>query len=369
MLVLFILKSVLEEIGVKNIKWSFVLILVLTLGVFYTGGKIIPEFEDTAVISEAIQSDMVIPGGIPIGIYLDTNGVMVIDTETIISIDEEDIAPAANIIEEGDYIIAINNMEISTKQELIEIVSELDGSEIIMTLRRDDEEIEVALTPVLSESGSYMLGIWVRDNLQGLGTLTYVDTNSDFGALGHGINDIDTGELLEISDGELYKASISGIIKGESGSPGGLEGVIIYNPFNLLGTIEMNTNVGIYGSVENIEELELEMEPVEVATIDEIEVGSATILCTINDEVGEYEIEITKVDLNATEENKGLVIQVTDEELLEKTGGIVQGMSGAPILQNGKIVGAVTHVFVNDPTRGYGIFVESMLETAESINN
>lgn len=351
----------------KNIKWSFVLILTLTLGVFYTGGKIIPEFEDTAVISDAIQSDMVIPGGIPIGIYLDTNGVMVIDTETIISIDEESISPAEKVLEEGDYITAINEVNISSKQDLLEFVSQLDGSTITISIRREEEEMEVEVTPVLAESGSYMLGIWVRDNLQGLGTLTYVDLNSNFGALGHGINDIDTGELLEISDGELYKASISGIIKGESGLPGGLEGVIIYNPFNLLGTIERNTDVGIYGTVENIEELELKMDPVEVATIDEIEVGSATILCTIDDEVEEYEIEITKVDLNATEENKGLVIQVIDEELLEKTGGIVQGMSGAPIIQNGKLIGAVTHVFVNDPTKGYGIFIESMMEMAESV--
>ncbi len=347
-------------------SWGFTIILTLALfmfGIYFMRNT----QEDVVVSSGSTDTKYVIVGGIPVGIYLDTNGVMVIDTDEIMDASGVEVNPAEDIILSGDYIVGINNIEVDTKDELVEQVSELDGAEVAIEVRRDDEIIEVSVTPTLDENGEYKLGIWVRDNIQGLGTLTYIDTQSGFGALGHGINDVDTGELLEIEEGELYKASISNIIKGESGSPGGLEGVIIYNPFNIIGEISLNTSEGIYGIIDNLDELDYEQELVQVASTDEIEEGPATIRCTIDDEVCEYEIEIIGVDANASEANKGIVIEITDEELIEATGGIVQGMSGAPILQNGKIVGAVTHVFVNDPTKGYGIFIESMLETAESV--
>lgn len=324
---------------------------------------------EVVVSNKGTEDTYVIVGGIPIGIYLDTNGVMVIATETIAGADGTWVNPSEDSILSGDYIVGINDVEVETKEELVDQVSNLDGSSVELEIRREEEIIEVSITPVLDDSGEYKLGIWVRDNIQGLGTLTYIDTQSGFGALGHGINDVDTGELLEIEAGELYKASISNIIKGEAGSPGGLEGVIIYNPFNIVGEITMNSTAGIYGTIYNLESLVYEQELVEVASIDEIEEGPATIRCTIDDEVCEYEIEILEVNENETEVNKGLVIRITDETLIDETGGIVQGMSGAPILQNGKLVGAVTHVFVNDPTKGYGIFIENMLETAESVEN
>ncbi len=347
----------------KKRNWGFIIILTLTL--FMVGIYATKDTETEVVVSsEGTDETYVIVGGIPIGIYLDTNGVMVIDTDEIADAWGIENNPAEDIVYSGDYIIGINDIEVDTKDELIEQVSELDGSVVELEIRRDSEIIEVSVTPTLDENGTYKLGIWVRDNLQGLGTLTYIDTQSGFGALGHGINDVDTGELLEIEEGELYKASISNIIKGTSGSPGGLEGVIIYNPFNIIGEINVNSEAGIYGTVFNINDLDYEQELVPVASVDEIEEGAAAIRCTIDDEVCEYEIEIVEVNVNETEVNKGLVIQITDEELIEATGGIVQGMSGAPILQNGKIVGAVTHVFVNDPTRGYGIFIENMLGLA-----
>ncbi len=352
----------------KNKRRIWGLGIILTLALLIVGTCVVDETDTEVVVSnEGIEDEYVIVGGIPIGIYLDTDGVMVIDTDEIADSYGNIVNPSDNLITSGDYIIGINEVTVETKNELVEQVSQLDGSAVVLEVRRDLELIEVSVTPTLDENGEYKLGIWVRDNLQGLGTLTYIDTQSGFGALGHGINDIDTGELLEISEGELYKASISGIIKGESGSPGGLEGVIIYNSFNIIGQITMNSTAGIYGTIENLEELDGELELMEVASVDEIEMGPATIRCTIDDEVCEYEIEIVEVNVNETEVNKGLVIEITDEELIEQTGGIVQGMSGAPIVQNGKLIGAVTHVFVNDPTRGYGIFIESMLETAEGI--
>ena len=213
-----------------------------------------------------------------------------------------------------------------------------------------------------TDTDKYMLGIWVRDNAQGLGTVTYLDVNSRFGALGHGIHDVDTNELLDISEGTLYVTSIKDIQKGEDGIPGGLEGIIVYNNYNILGTITDNTEAGIFGKIDRIDALFTDQTPVSTLAKEEIKEGPAVIRCAVEGKVKEYDIEITGVDIRTEEVNKGIVLEVTDEELLKVTGGIVQGMSGSPILQDGKLVGAVTHVFVNNPTIGYGIFIENMLK-------
>ena len=202
--------------------------------------------------------------------------------------------------------------------------------------------------------------------MQGLGTITFLTGNSEFGALGHGIHDTDTNVLLSIADGTLYKTSIHSVQKGENGIPGSMEGIIVYNGYNKLGRIEKNTDEGIYGKVDKIDELFSEQIPIQTATKEEVEVGNATIRCFVDNEIKEYSILVTDIDYSGREANKGLVIQVTDPELLEKTGGIIQGMSGSPILQNGKLIGAVTHVFVQDSTKGYGIFIENMLENVAS---
>ena len=201
----------------------------------------------------------------------------------------------------------------------------------------------------------------MRDNTQGLGTVTYLDANSRFGALGHGIHDVDTSKLLEIEGGTVYTTSVKDIQKGKTGTPGGMEGIIVYNNYNILGKITKNTEAGIFGTIQRIDTLFSDQTPVEAAGKEEIKEGPATILCAAEGEVKEYKIEIEKVDIHSKEINKGIILRVTDERLLDVTGGIVQGMSGSPILQDGKLVGAVTHVFVNDPTRGYGIFIENML--------
>ena len=240
------------------------------------------------------------------------------------------------------------------------------GGDVVLTLRRGEDMLDRTISPVECETGEYKLGIWVRDNVQGLGTITFLTEQSRFGALGHGISDTDTNMLMTIDNGRVYRTSIQDITKGYSGSPGTMEGIIVYNKYNILGTIDKNTEAGIYGSIDKIDDLFDEQIPIETASKEEIEIGDAKIRCYIDNEIKEYDIRVTDIDMTSSEINKGLVIQVTDPELLEKTGGIIQGMSGSPIIQNGKLIGAVTHVFVQDSTMGYGIFIENMLNQVES---
>lgn len=348
-------------------KRILVIILVFTMSV--GGGYMLIENRHNQlqkeVSAEPGSSRMVIPGGMPIGIYLETNGVMVLGTDEITGSDGINYAPASNLVQPGDYIVGMNNEEISSKSDLIDAVKKLDKAEAVLTLRRSEEKIDVKLKPVESEDHDYKLGIWVRDNAQGLGTVTFLNADSQFGALGHGIHDVDTNELLAISDGTLYETSIKDIQKGEDGMPGGMEGIIIYNNYNVLGSITKNTDAGIFGKIERIDTLFSDQTPIEVASKDEIQEGDATIRCSVEGKVKDYKIRITKVDKDAKEVNKGIVIEVTDPKLLEVTGGIVQGMSGSPIMQNNKLIGAVTHVFVQDSTKGYGIFIENMLKNVE----
>lgn len=315
--------------------------------------------------TETVSGNTVLLGGMPVGIYMETDGVMVLNTEQIQSIDGKEYEPAANLVRSGDYITAVDHQEISGKKDLLEAVEEISDDSVVLTVRRGDEMMDVKISPVEYAPGQYRLGIWVRDNVQGLGTVTFLTDKSRFGALGHGIHDTDTNVLMSISDGTVYRTSIQDIIKGADGSPGSMEGIIVYNNYNVLGTIDKNTEAGIYGSIEQIDELFEEQIPIETAAKEEIMTGSASIRCFIDNELKEYEIQVTDVDMSGSEINKGLVIQVTDPELLEKTGGIIQGMSGSPIIQNGKLIGAVTHVFVQDSTMGYGIFIENMLNQVE----
>ncbi|TCS79142.1 stage IV sporulation protein B [Muricomes intestini] len=321
--------------------------------------------KQTEVSTEAISSDTVLVGGMPVGIYMETDGVMVLDTEHIEGLDGTAYEPAAHLVKCGDYITGLNGKTIENKKDLMNALKKLDEETVILQLRRNEETLDVKIKPVECKPDEYKLGIWVRDNIQGLGTVTFLTKSSRFGALGHGIHDIDTNTLLSIADGTLYKTSIHSIKKGENGIPGSMEGIIVYNGYNRLGTVEKNTEEGIYGRIDKIDDLFTEQIPVETASKDEIEIGDATMRCYIDNEVHEYSIKVTDIDYSGQEVNKGLVIQVTDPGLLEKTGGIIQGMSGSPILQKGKLIGAVTHVFVQDSTKGYGIFIENMLENVK----
>lgn len=344
-------------------KWYRRCLIVLLLLTILAGGELLRvEQKETEASMEAVSDDLLLPGGMPIGIYMETDGVLVLGTEKIKGEDGKKYEPADRLVKAGDYIVAIDNEKVKDKKELVKKVEELTAEEVVLKLRRDQEIINVKMEPVNCGKEGYKLGIWVRDNTQGLGTVTFLTKNSEYGALGHGIHDTDTGEILELSEGKVYRTSIRDIKKGKGGEPGGMEGVIIYNNYNVIGTIEKNTDDGIYGHIEKLDALFTEQTPIKAASKSEIQKGDAVIRCSLDGTVKEYKIRITKVDPREKEVNKGIEIEVTDEELLKETGGIVQGMSGSPIIQNGKLVGAVTHVLVNDPTKGYGIFIESMLE-------
>ena len=299
--------------------------------------------------------------GSTIGIYMETEGVLVIDTGEIEDQNGEMKEPAKNLVRQGDYIVSFNGEKISTKRELINDIAGLDGEEVTLEVKREGESVPVSVTPVKDTKGDYKLGIWVRDDTQGIGTLTYVDQNGRYGALGHGISDIDTAQLLNIRNGALYKAQILAINKGSKGNPGELAGFIRYDDRNILGSIEINSKNGIYGQFYKGAEDGITLKKMPVAYKQDVKTGEASVLCNVDGEVREYQAEIKRIDLNHEDTNKSFVIQITDEKLLEKTGGIVQGLSGSPVLQNGKMVGAITHVFVQDSTSGYGIFIENML--------
>ena len=342
-----------------------ILVLVTVLETGLSVQKIQTDYEEEQVSAGKISNATVILGGMPVGIYMKTDGVLVLGTDKIECTDGLKYEPAKNLVKEGDYITGINGKEVMTKNELVLQVAKMDSPEAVLQICREGEEIQVKINAVQVTEKSYKLGVWVKDSMQGLGTITYLKEDGEFGALGHGIYDTDSSDLLEMRDGRLYQTDILGIKKGVKGVPGGIEGVIIYNPRNYLGKIEENTDLGIYGKVENVNALAEKKTSVPIAKKKQIELGKASIFCTIGESIEEFEVEIEQIDFYPREKNKGMVIRITDEKLLEKTGGIVQGMSGSPIIQDGKLVGAVTHVLVNDPTRGYGIFIENMLEAAE----
>lgn len=311
---------------------------------------------------DVVDTRYAIPCGSPIGIYLKSDGVMVIGTGRITGEDGVETEPAYGKLRSGDYIEAFNGKTVETKEDLMEAVSQSEGEEAVVRIRREGEEVDVSLQPVKGADGQYKLGAWVRDDTQGIGTITYVDLNGRFGALGHGISDSDTGELVETEEGALYTTQIMGIQKGTTGKPGLLSGVIYYGPQSHMGEITANSNEGIFGTVNQEFKKELEGEPMEIACRQEVTEGPALIRSSVSGEIRDYRIQIQKIDCNTGHKNKSMVIQVTDPELLNLTGGIVQGMSGSPIIQNGKLAGAVTHVFVQDASRGYGILVEDMLQ-------
>lgn len=265
-----------------------------------------------------------------------------------------------NKVNEGEYIVKFNDISVSNKAQLSYLINENGNKEVLLTVRNETGIRAVKIKPERNSDGEYMLGIWVRDDSQGIGTITYVTDDGKYRALGHGISDIDTGKLLSSHNGTIYNANIWGVKKGEKGKPGGLCGTILYNENNVLGNIEDNRFCGLSGTINSDIVSKYNLKKMEVAFHDEIEKGDAKIQFITNGNVEYYDIEIEEINVNNKEKN--MVIKVTDQELLKKTNGIVQGMSGSPIIQNGHIIGAVTHVFVNDPTKGYGIFIENMLD-------
>lgn len=310
----------------------------------------------------------VIPVGNIAGVKLYTNGVLVVGMSEIEGKDSKKYKPYENTgIVEGDTIIKIDEKQIDSTDDLIQTVNMSQGKNIKVKYVHEQETKECSITPIQTSNDEYKLGLWVRDSAAGVGTVTFYEPSTKtFGALGHGITDIDTNELIDIASGEFITTRILNITKGESGTPGKMQGTI-ENQKNI-GKISKNSKFGIYGTVDNLSSLNVDTsKEMQVASRDEIQTGKAKILCSLdNQKPQEYEIEIQKIFKENNYDNKSMQIKITDEELLEKTGGIIQGMSGSPIIQNGKFVGAVTHVLVNNPQEGYAVFGDIMLKQARS---
>ena len=311
----------------------------------------------------------VIPVGNIAGLKLYTNGVLVVGMSEIEGKDNKKYKPYENSqIQEGDTIIQINENIINSTQDLIDEVNNSKGENVNIKYIHEEETKECSIEPVQSYDNQYKLGLWVRDSAAGVGTVTFYEPETkSFGALGHGITDIDTQQLINIASGEFVTTRILDIEKGEEGIPGRIQGTV-ENQANI-GTIYKNTKFGIYGIVDNLSSLNIDTsKKMELALRDEIKTGKATILCSLdNRNIQEYEIEIEKIFKENNYDNKSMKIKITDPKLIEKTGGIIQGMSGSPIIQNGKFVGAVTHVLINDPTQGYGVFGDIMLKQIKQV--
>ncbi len=360
----------------KNYKRFLFLLLALDICLICAG---LVKYNDAYVEASEIKytvpvSDMeeeeiwVVPSGEPIGIYVKSEGVMVIGMGEVTGEDGGKYTPCEGLLSAGDYILSIEGEMIDDKVELSDMVNACMGDSIDMTVQKkvnnDSGEIKIetiSVTPVKNQQGDYMLGLWVKDDISGIGTLTYYN-EATFGALGHSINDNDTGDVFEISDGAIYKTNLINIVKSNRKLPGRLEGMIDYSSYNMLGRIQSNSGYGITGYVTNVGRQQLSYEEyMPVASKEEVKVGEAYLLSAISGKPTYYSIEITDILYDELAINKELQIRITDSRLIDLTSGIVQGMSGTPIIQDGKLVGAVTHVLVNDPTKGYGIFIEEML--------
>ena len=310
---------------------------------------------------EVIENTRLIPVGQPIGIYMKTQGVLVIDTGTFEGPQGQEQSPSVYKLQAGDYVMAMDGVAVTGKRQIKEYVENGSGMDIVLQVSRNEKIIQVRISPMQDQNGVYKIGTWLRDSAQGIGTMTFLDEELHFGALGHGINDTDTGELLQLGSGLLYHTEIVAIRKGERGTPGELTGIIEYQPEQVSGVIMSNTEEGIYGVASQAFADSITTQALPVGLKQDVKEGDAQILCNIDGQTKYYDVRITRLMPNAENLNRQIALTVTDEELLQLTGGIVQGMSGAPIIQDGRIIGAVTHVLVNDSTSGYGIFIENML--------
>ena len=307
----------------------------------------------------ALAAETLVPMGRVVGIELETDGVTVAGFAQV-ETESGSVSPAADAgLKTGDVITALDQRRTRTAAEFLSALAELRGGAVTVEARRAGKKLMFQLTPALNTDGKLQLGLWLRDGVSGIGTVTYYDPASgSFGALGHGISDPESGALLPFDGGSITDAAVVDVVPGAPGAPGELCGQA--DRGGALGTLERNTDSGIFGTAE----FACDAEPIPVAEEEEVRLGAATILATVDGgDAEEYDIEISRI-YRRPEEHRFLLITVTDPRLLERTGGIVQGMSGSPILQDGKLVGAVTHVLLSDATRGYGISIRDMLKAA-----
>jgi len=319
-----------------------------------------------------VDRQYLVPGGNAIGVKLNTKGVLVVAVTDVIGTDGKRYNPARDAgIKNGDSILEIDNIKVKDANHVVKLLNKVEDKEIKIVIERNKIRYETKAKPIKSmQDNCYRMGIWVRDKTAGIGTLTFYDEKSKvFGALGHGITDIDTGNLLNVEYGKIMNAKISNIEQGKRGNPGEIKG-IFYETENVLGQIVKNSPYGIYGIIEDESFKVNNLKSIPIGFKEEVKEGKAYILATVDDnKIEKFEIEILKAQVQQNPSQKSMTIKVKDKKLLQKTGGIVQGMSGSPIIQDGKLIGAITHVFVNDPTKGYGIYIEWMLEQTKFNDN
>lgn len=312
-----------------------------------------------------IEDIEVVPVGKIIGLKLYTNGVLVVGKSEIEDLNNNMIKPYESTdIVEGDTILSINNQKVESIETLKRIVNNSKGENLNIILSRNGTTFTSSMKAIQSKNKEYKLGLWVKDAATGVGTMTFYEPKSkSFAVLGHGITDSDTDTLINIDYGELVTSRIISIQKGKTESPGEIKGTILNQ--QKIGVVNKNTQFGIYGSLENLTSLNIDSsQAIKVASRDEISLGDAKILCSLdtNNKAEEYSIDIEKIYFDNDYNNKSMLIRITDERLIEKTGGIIRGLSGAPIVQNGKFVGAITNVLVSNPEVGYGIFADLMIK-------
>ena len=327
--------------------------------------RIMPTMALVFCISNALTVSafavQLIPVGSAVGIEVDVDGALVEELSEVTT-NSGGMHPAKKAgIKVGDVITAVNGQEINSLAEFADCAAQFDGSPVTITVQRQGKHIDYTVTPALSINGNYQIGLWLRDKVAGIGTVTYYNPKSgEYGALGHGISDPESGTVIPIHAGKTYDAAIVDVVQGKVGDPGELTGS--FDTQCMFGTVGENTVYGIFGQCSG--KPATQQTVMETAAPGEAKVGAAEILSTVDGKQPEhYRVQIDRIERRNGEERYQLT--VTDPRLLERTGGVVCGMSGSPILQNGKLVGAVTHVLVNDPTRGYGIFIENMLEAAD----
>ena len=330
----------------KSVKLIITSLIALLLAAVPVGGDM------------AEKTVYAVPGGETVGMKLYIDGLLIVGFSDIPS-QSGKASPGKNAgLKKGDRIVRVNGEDTENIRNFSKRIQESKGSELILEIERDDEVFQKRITPVYyNDAGQYKIGIWVRDSAAGIGTVSFVLPDGRFAAVGHGITDSDTEKLITLTSGEVTGSHITSGVKGREGVPGELRGVL---DNSTEGQIILNTENGIYGKLTKYDTSD---KAVEIGKSSDVTEGSAVIRAEIEGEkVDEYEIEIQKVMRFTDSNGKCMIIKVTDERLLELTGGIVQGMSGSPVIQNGRIVGAVTHVFLNDPTRGYAVFADRMLK-------
>lgn len=310
-----------------------------------------------------IEPDRYFAGGNSLGFTLQSKGVILIGGNYIVS-NQGIMKPFENSkLQSGDIITHINDIEINSVEDINYILDDYNGGELMLTVVRGGNTIKVGILPALDKmSNTYKLGLWIKEDAVGIGTLTFVNaTTKRFGSLGHAITENGSSEPIEISGGNIYKGRILGVKKGTSGKAGELMGT--FSRDNLEGSVDKNNEYGVFGYLDRVESFTANKTSIEIGGRLSATPGDAIILSCIDGEtIEEFDIEIIKTNFQSSSNQKSMVIRVTDEDLIERTGGIVQGMSGSPIIQNGKLIGAVTHVFVNDATKGFGLYIDWMLD-------